>query len=239
MPVDSKTVGSNERLIQILGDPSAASQYASVLGPADALNLAGLYAILAATVPQLYNGSTYDKMRSQTGTTGVLAIDSESTKTCYSVGASGFTPVATATDFFTIIGSGTKTIRVRRIVVAGIATAASNVAINLIKRSTANSGGTAASLTIPPHDANDVAATAVVSTYSVNPTLGTGVGNVRSGNLNLGAAGAAGVLDWDFSNRNDKAIVLRGIAQTLALNFGGVAVPGGTSMSMWVSWTEE
>jgi hypothetical protein len=227
-------------MIVVAGDNAASGNLGSVLAIGDAGNFAALYAALNQNILKLVNaGGTYDTVRAALGTTGILAIDSESTKATYSVGTSGFTPAATATDFFMIIGSASKTVRVRRIAVAGIATAASNIAINLIKRSTANSGGTAASLTIPPHDANSAAASAVVSTYSVNPTTGTSIGNVRSGNLNLGAAGAAGSLVWEFSNMNDQAVVLRGVAQALVLNWGGAAVPGGTSMSMYVEWTEE
>ena len=57
--------------------------------------------------------------------------------------------------------------------------------------------------------------------------------------LNLGAAGAAGSIVWDFTNRNEKAIVLRGVARNLSLNWGGAAVPSGTVCSIDISFSEE
>src|SRR6266851_3076137 len=134
MPVDSKLVGSNERLIQLIGDPAAASQLASVLALGDAVSLAGLYAALRQDVPLLLNvGGTYDRLRAAIGATGILPVQTESIKTTYSVGVTGFTPAATATDFTTLTGSATKTLRLTRVVISGIATTATTIQIQLIK----------------------------------------------------------------------------------------------------------
>ena len=183
--------------------------------------------------------SNVDQQRSAPGAIGIPSVNSEGTKVTYSVGVIGFTPVATPTDFFEIKGSTSRTLRILRLSISGIATAAASIAIQAIKRSTANSGGTPAAQTIAPHDSNDAAATAVVNTYSANPTLGTSVGAPRAQTLNLGAAGAAGVIAWDFTTRNGKGIVLRGVAQSLNLNWNGAAVPAGTVLSMDVEFTEE
>lgn len=241
MPIDSVTVGSNERQIVAIGDPTTSSQRASVLAPADALSLTGLYGQVVANVVELLNSSgTFDRARSAIGTTGILAINSEGTKATYSAGVIGFTPAATATDFWQIIGSATKTVRVTRLSISGLATAAASIALQLFKRTTASTAGSPSAVTAAQHDSNDATPTAVVNTFGANPSaLGTSGGVVRAQKLNLGAAGAAGQLVWDFTTRNSRGLVLRGVAQQLALNWNGAAVPAGTVLEIDVEFTEE
>jgi len=240
MSLDTLSVGGHDRNIVVVGDPSAAGNNQSVLSAADARSLSGLYAAVVQNVPLLQNASgTLDQQRSAIGTTGIPAVNSEGSKATYSVGVIAFTPVATPTDFFTLVGSATKIVRLLRISISGIATAAISVDVQLIKRTTANSGGTSAQPAIGQHDSNDSAPTAVVNTYSVNPTTGTGGGTFRAGKLNLGATGAAGQLVWDFTTRNGKGLVLRGIAQAYVLNWGGAAVPSGTLLDIDCEFSEE
>ncbi len=239
MPLDSKLVGANERLIFCWGDPLTA-QEAAVLSVIDARNPTGKFAGLVQNFALLQNAAgTFDLARAAAGTTGIPAVNTEGTKLSYSVGVIDFLPVATPTDFWNLTGSATKTVRVTRIVISGIATAAASRATQLIKRSTANTGGTPTSLTIPPHDSNDAAATALVQTYAANPTTGTSVGIFGAETLNLGAAGAAGRIEWNFTTRNSKAGVLRGVAQSLNLNWAAAAVPAGTLLAIQAEWTEE
>jgi hypothetical protein len=241
MPLGTTSVGSNQLLDLILADPNNATNLASVLALGDATNLTGLYAALSQKVDLLLNtGGTYDRARSAPGTTGIPSTNSEGTKRTYSVGTGGFTPAATATDFFTIVGSATTTVRVTRISIWGFATSAITEEILLIIRTTADLTGTASQPTIAQHDQNDAAATAVANLYSVNPgTLGSSGGVLRQSKLNCGATGAAGQIVWDFGLRNAKAIVLRGVAQCLALNYNGAAVPSGMKLSIEVEFTEE
>jgi hypothetical protein len=240
MGLNTQTVGSNQILIVIEGDPTTASALASVLSVADATSLGGLYASLKQGVALLKNsGGTFDVQRSAVGTTGIVAVSTESTKRTYSVGTGAFTPATTATDFLTIVGSSTTTVRVTRISISGFATSAITEEILLIVRTTANTSGTKAAQTVAQHDQNDAAPTAVVNLYSVNPTLGSSGGVLRQAKLNCGATGAAGTIVWDFSNRNSKGIVLRGVAQALCLNYNGAAVPSGMSLAIDVEFTEE
>lgn len=240
MPIDSKAVGSNERYINIIGDPTTASNLASVLSVADSQSLTGLFAQLVNAVPKLLNaGGTYDRQRATAGATGVAAVNTEGTKATYSTSSLGVTLAATATDFWTLVGSGTKTIRLTRIAVSGIATSATTVEVQLIKRTSANSAGTATQPGIMQHDSNDAAPTAVANLYSANPTTGTSGGAGRGQKLNLGATGAAGQIVWDFTTRNSEGLVLRGTAQLAALNFNGAAVPSGTNLAIEAEWTEE
>ncbi len=240
MPIDSVTVGGKERPVVLIGDPASASQNQSVPGLGDGKNLAGLFAGLAGAVPWLLNASgLYDQQRSAIGTTGIAAVSTESAKATYSVGIIGFTPVATPTDFWQLVGSATKVVRVLRISISGFATAAISEDIQLIRRSTATTGATPTAPAIAQHDSNDAAPTAVVNSLAANGALGTGAGTLRAQKLNLGATGAAGTIVWDFTTRNSKGIVLRGVAQQVALNWNGAAVPAGTLLDIDVEFTEE
>lgn len=246
MALDTVTVGANQREIQVIGDPNTSANQLSVSqkhsGDAQAID-SSIFSLVIARVGMLLNaGGTFDRQRAAVGTTGILAVDTESTKATYSYTATAFGLVATATDFVGIIGSGTKTVRVKRIAISGIANAAAAVDILLIKRSTANSGSTPVALTAVPHDSNNAAATATVNSYTTtNPTTGNAVGTLRSSKLNLGTSGAGGTqqLVWDFGTRNDQAVVLRGAAQMLCLNFNGAAVPAGTALDIEIETTEE
>lgn len=240
MGIKVVNVGPDQVPVFIVGDPNTANQLASVLSVSDAASLAGLFAQVGQHVPLLLNAAgTYDRQKEAPGATGVPSVNTEGTKTTYSTSTLAFTPAATATDFFTLVGSSTKTVRVTRVTVSGIATSAATNDVQLVKRTTANSGGTATQPTICQHDSNDAAPTAVANLYSANPTLGSGAGAPRGQKLNLGAAGAAGVVVWDFTTRNSKGMVLRGTTQLLALNWSGNAVPSGTSLSLDIEWTEE
>src|SRR3989304_1249347 len=105
MPIDSKLVGANERQIILWGDPASAAAHAGLLQSVGlVLNPAG----------------TYDLARAAAGTTGVPVVNTEGTKPTFSAGTIGFTPVANPTDFWTIIGSARRTVRVLRVTVTGI-----------------------------------------------------------------------------------------------------------------------
>jgi hypothetical protein len=245
MAISGKLTGSDVTIGVQLQDPSAASQLASVLAATgDGLSFAGLYAGLVQQIGRLLNaGGTHDVQRAAPGATGVPAVNTEGTRRTFSAGASGFTPVATPTDFAGVIGSATATVRVLRVTLSGVATAATPVATLLIKRSTANSGSTPVALTKVPHDSNNSPApSCTVTTYTAtNPTTGTAAGTPRAKYLNLGAAagGVAGEIVWDFTTRNGQGMVLRGVAEGLFLNWGGAAVPAGTILNFDFECSEE
>lgn len=163
---------------------------------------------------------TNDKIRAVT----------EGYKATYSAGFAALAPAITATDILEIIGSATKTVRILRIQISGVATAAGAYNVQLIKRSTAATGGTSTSATIVPHDSANAAGTAVVKGYTANPTVGIIVGIARSQRVTVSTgAGAIPIVPvvFDFTTRNGQGIVLRGIAQTLCLNLAGVTMTGG------------
>lgn len=195
------------------------------------------------TSPKIYNRGTVNQA---TGARLVTPIDSAGAevlnRSTYSASITALAPAASATDIFTIIGSATKTVRITRIQISGVATAAGTFDVVLVKRSTADSGGTSTSPTIVPHDSSDSAATAVVKAYTVNPTLGTLVGNLQARSITLTTAATPAIpnilQEFLFELRGEKAIVLRGVAQQLAINLNAQTITGGL-LDISISFTEE
>jgi|ERR1700729_1803153 len=162
------------------------------------------------------------------GSVGAVSVSSDGTKPTYRY-AGTFTPAATPTDMIVIQGSATKTGRVKRIVFGGTAGTAGTMPITVIRRSTANTGGTKATISAALHDINDVSATVVPSIYSVNPTsVGTAANNLGQGRLFLPTSAVAPApLTWSLSTNQDKAWILRGASDFIAINGGASAVPSG------------
>ena len=170
-----------------------------------------------------------------------LRVNVEGAKTTYSAGFIALAPAITATDILEILGSDTKTVRITRIQISGVATAAGAYSIQLLKRSTAATGGTSTSATIVPHDSANAAGTAVVKGYTANPTTGTLVGIVQVKKITVStAAGAIPIVptELSFELRGEQAIVLRGAAQSLCINLNGVTMTGG-ALDIDVTLTEE
>lgn len=177
----------------------------------------------------------------------VAPVDGQ--KPTYSFARSTFAIAATPTDVAIVNGSATKTVRVTHIEIDALCTAATAVAleVQLIKRSTANTGGTSTGSPTPvPHDSNSAAGTSTVLCYTANPTTGTAVGIVRDGKLVpvLSPYTATDFpqhdkLIWDFGNRPGQGIVLHGVAEGLAINLVGATIPAGLSMGISIEVTEE
>jgi hypothetical protein len=166
--------------------------------------------------------------------------------------ASNFTPAATPTDLVIIEGSATKTLRIVSLAIATETTAAGSVEFFIIKRSAADTTGTFVSAGTPvPHDSANAAATANrVGHFTANPgALGAAVGTinrVRVGTSVLLPGANGDVSDHmkeclPFSNATllDQPITLRGVAQTLAINFNGAALVAGQVHAYRVVWIEE
>lgn len=159
----------------------------------------------------------------------------------YGAATAAFASAATATDIFIIQGSATKLIRVLRIQVYATQTTAGAASIFLIKRSTANTAGTAVAANKVPFDSSSPAATATVQHYTANPTVGAIVGNVQGYRGVLPQANSLiknPLAEWEFGTRPGQAVVLRGTAEGLAVNLNGVTVTGG-SFIIVAEWTEE
>ncbi len=171
-----------------------------------------------------------------------LPVQAEGIKAAYQYAVLGFAPVATPTDCFEIQGSATKTVRVRRILLTGGATAAANMPVTLVRRSAADTTNLVrTAITAFKTDTSTAGATAVVSSIgTANPgVLGTQAGGTAAaGRIQLPAlATGLGVtpLIWEF---DINAAVLRGISDFLYLNMGGTALPAGAVFDINI-WTQE
>ena len=173
----------------------------------------------------------------------VVGISTNGTRATFRYVAQDITPVATATDVLVLTGSATKVIRVTKVEVVGTATTASIYDHYIVKRTTANTGGTSTDVTAAKSDSADDAQTAALALYTANPSaLGTGIA-VEAHKTYLSASATPGAAalpsSYEFGVRNDKAIVLRGTSESLAINFNGQAVPTGASLYLSFEWTED
>lgn len=161
----------------------------------------------------------------------------------YMACSSAFTPGATPQDIFSITGNATTNVYVQKM---GISTTQTTEGVNawfLAKRSTANSGGTSASVTAVPMQSGNAAAAATLLQYTANPTAGTLIANMWAAWLNSPKVSTAGIgglqgLELDFETMYGQPIALLSAAQVLAWNFGGNALPAGLSVLAWAQWFE-
>ena len=163
-------------------------------------------------------------------------------KAVYSSVISNLTPGATPTDIITIIGSASKDVIVTAIELFTTQTLSGTNTFFIVKRSAADTGGTSTTPTTVPYDSALGNATAVVRQYTANPTsLGASVGNVLAAKITTPAAGslANDAYVFDFTRGGMlSGYVLNGVAETLALNFNGAALPGGLNITANIIWME-
>lgn len=146
---------------------------------------------------------------------------------------------ASATDIFEMKGSATKTIYIEKIIIKPLQTTPGSIDFYLIKRSAANTGGTSTTATILPLDATDAAATAVINSYTANPTITGTIGNIQVVNMWADAATNATQKEYtiDFGERG-KPITLNSASQTIAGNLNATTVTGG-KFYVTIQWREQ
>lgn len=202
------------------------------------------WGLAIAPIPALAQVNTVPQVGLTTGYLG---------KTTYSASFFGLVPVTTAaTDQVCIRGSASKTIRVQRITLWGTtATANQSVPINLLRRATADTGGTAALTTANPantiskRDSTSAAATATLISYTAAPTVNdTSPTYIESQLLTMSLTVAtleAYPVDFNFGTDVSNLVnapVLRGAAQQICLN-NGAALTNASSWNGTIVWTEE
>jgi hypothetical protein len=198
-------------------------------------NVGALVAVANASVPTFTEGNIVALSSNLSGAVRTVPFEVAT----YSATNVNYTVASSATDIFTITGSGSKTVRVRRMGMSGIQTTAGQGTVILLKRSTANTGGTATTCTNVPYDSTSAAATAVVRAYTANPTTGTLVGNLYADRLFIGTATSnsdRGI--WEFNCLKAQPLVLRGTGEVLSINLNGITASGNV-INAWVEWTEE
>lgn len=170
-----------------------------------------------------------------------LAYDNSTMKPTYSATYAGSPTASGGTDICAINGSASKTVKVRRVSFNGDASTAVTEPIAFIKRSAVDTGGTVVRLVVAPYDSQNPTSTVVAEAFTANPTLGAQAGVladpfVSFGNLTTGGAQALPSA-YKFGELG-QPVVLRGIAQQLAINLNGISYSG-LIASCTFEWTEE
>lgn len=157
--------------------------------------------------------------------------------------ASNVALAASATDVFDIFGAVGVTTVVTRITTHGIATSANQADVLVLRRTTANSGGSRTVMTAVPSDLSiRTPALSIPGVYTANPTVGTLLGAVGRAYIPLATASTGGDTshDWNFMSPppfQGRGIFLSGPTQGLVLNLNGVSINGG-ALSIEVEWYE-
>ena len=174
-------------------------------------------------------------------------------KATFSAAFFGLVPVTTAsTDQICIAGSAAKTIKLQRLTIWGTtATANQTVALSLVRRASADTGGTAASTTANPantiakRDTTSAAATATLVSYTAAPTIvDTSPTYIETQMLTMSlVVSTLGAFPVDFNYGTDvgnlvNPPVLRGANQQLCVN-NATALTNASSWSGMIQWTEE
>lgn len=144
-----------------------------------------------------------------------------------------------------LVGSATKTVRLQKCIVSGVAsTAITTVCVGLVKTSTAATGGTAVETTELPFVTGSTAPTAVAQLYSAAPTAGTAIGTIAAQMVTLPLI-ATSVTDgqasyaFDFTNGGEmETPTLVGVAETFEVRFGTAPANAPSMVVTWI-WTEE
>jgi hypothetical protein len=153
--------------------------------------------------------------------------------------------VATPTAAFILPGNASTTVRLKKITLSGAATSAGSMKFTIKKNSDAGTLGSAAltALTSVPFDSTAAAASSAVSTvgtanYGTLPLI---VGAIYAGELEMGvlATGVFNPLVIEFGTGGRQAVVLRGVAQSITIDFAGAAIPSGGVVDASFEWAED
>lgn len=168
------------------------------------------------------------------------AADNEPERQTYGFGISGLVLAANPTDILFIRGGAGKITRIKNITINGNSTSLAAYPLQLVRRSTANTGAFNAVGAIQ-HDTTDPAPVTTVGTYTTNPSaLGTQVGTgFHMGRFIAASASNLDRMSFDWAWRNDKAFVLNGASEWLCLNMTAAALAGATTVDLDITICEE
>ena len=233
-----QTLAVNSTAGGITGLGNNAQFVSEDVASADAFSGNKLLAVRGDTLTSSTTSANGDWTQITATKSGVLLTKDEMRhRVTYRASSGSFTPAASATDIFTIVGVASKTIMITKIIFSATQTIGSTFNVSLIKRSTANTSGTATAMTAVPLDASDAAAGSTVQYYTANPTLGTTIGSVETVPIFCSTtATQPEKYEFDFGLKG-KPIILNSASQALSLNFGGVTMTGGACF-VTIEWTE-
>lgn len=166
----------------------------------------------------------------------------------YTATSVGLVPVSSATDIFCIAPGTSRNISIRRVTISGTAGTAITTPFLLYKRATRGTSGTSPSgLDLPvavPLNPSDQASTAVVTSYTANPTVAASPILMGSMLVDLPVTTAAGgvtesVRTWGtsvdmFSRGLD---LLKNTTTQICVNVNGVTVASGI-LTINMEWQE-
>lgn len=164
----------------------------------------------------------------------------------FSPSAGGTAVAASTTDFWCIAGSASKGVFITKITLTGQSGAAAITGrINLVLRSSLDTGGTPTTITAVPHDSTNAGATATVTSFAANPgALGTAVATLK-GYVDVIQSSAASMPGGPFFAVNEswgairgvQPLVLRGTTQAACLNSNAGTTL--TNVMINVEWYEQ
>ena len=174
-----------------------------------------------------------------------ISCAQEPTVTSYAATGVGIIPASAATDIACIAGATNKVIRIQAIRVSGSGTAIS-VPVLIRKNASLDTGGTAGTGTVLPVayplDSANAAASAVLVSYTANPTINDAApGIISSANLGLvattvGAAVQPYVL-FDYDTRlYSQAPLMRKTTEQICVNLNGTSPTA--LLNVTFRWTE-
>lgn len=160
----------------------------------------------------------------------------------YSAASVNQSLASAATDVWCLRGAANKVIKLQGVRISGTASSNAVVPALLVKRSTANSGGTSSAVTAVAHDPVDAAAAGSVVAYSANPTAGALVGAIRGEQVLFAGSSAPNLVIepvvYQFSVYDGKVPTLRSASDSICVNLNAQTVAGG-AISVDAQWTEE
>ena len=199
----------------------------------------------SATLPGVYqttpgNGTPGTQGRDAAqgvSTEGILWTGNLPVRRPASYVASKYFAASSTTDNAVLPGNATNDVLVTRVKVSCTQTTAGIIHLEVIKRSAADTSGTSAAITVVPDDSGSTSSTSAPLSYTgTGPSVGTAIGDVDNYQLGCNAAATPGPNDIYILNRTQKPITLIGVAQELAINFGG-AITGG-NITVTFEWIE-
>lgn len=149
-------------------------------------------------------------------------------------------PGAGANDIIQIAGANLKIIKIRTILIGGTAAAARQQTVGVVRRSSADTGGTPVNLVPRAADSTDAAASAVATFFSAAPTIGTGVGILDANSFALVVSG--GLQDraiFNYEQLTAKAPTLNNSSDFICINLTGVATIATDKIDFSIWWTEQ
>lgn len=171
-------------------------------------------------------------------------------RSTYSSVALALPPAASATDIACIKGAAGKVVSIRRLSISGVAGTLVSAPFTLVRRASADTGGTAATTTanwannVAKNDTQNPTASATLISYSANPTINdTSPTYLRSDYLTLPTTAAGTVirpLIWepDLYLGFPQSFVMRTASEQICVNLNGVSVSSGL-LHASITWTEE